>query len=260
MQNSLSETFEYFNGNIKYSYLNDEITLYSLDRDIYQYLTLGDIVGKGVHSRIYEIYIDIKRLRHLNLVVKVPANASEIIIQDIVSKYNISPKIFGFWKTRVNYALVMEKIEGITLNRYIETQDISKVFLKVVKKLLYLGIKLKVSHGDIHLNNIMIYGATTGNGGDRNLKNKVCIIDFASANMSNNIILEDFEDFIDITRRKLYNLQEKGKCPVNSQRLFHFLRYHDHDKFYNKCLELRENYGELYELVYQEFKKNYNLS
>lgn len=104
-------------------------------------------------------------------IVDISINASKIIPEYV-------PKIYLKYKTKDYIALIMERINGITLNEYLKLnlnnnniKSIGEIVSSLYTTVLALH-NIGYTHGDLHGNNIIIYD-----------NNKVKLIDFGQSEL-----------------------------------------------------------------------------
>lgn len=83
---------------------------------------------------------------------------NEVCNQNRASKFGLSPRIMVYWmcKTYNKAVIIMEYIDGISLNELPEYQDYKGLYLRCIRKVLELNLNAGILHGDLHLENIML--------------------------------------------------------------------------------------------------------
>jgi serine/threonine protein kinase len=142
----------------------------------------------------------------------------------------------------------MEEIMGVTLRNFINKQHdnkIIKVFLNIIKALIYLNIELCINHNDVDIDNIMITHDDT-----------VIIIDFGSACKIDHPNLKDYEKFMEVFYNIIKWHLKRGTFPhdSNTNNLFIALeKYKD-----IKSLSCDGGYKDVYNNFEQHFKVSYH--
>lgn len=83
----------------------------------------------------------------------------EICNQNKASKIGISPKIYIYWKCKLQQraVIIMEYIQGQNLKNYIAAnEDYLSIYLESIRNILLLNLELGILHGDLHLDNIIV--------------------------------------------------------------------------------------------------------
>lgn len=128
-----------------------------ISEDLVKRIVVGERITCGCSANIYRAKLDNKKM-----IIKLgQIDTREICIQDFVSKYNMAPRVYAYWKCLPTgqSIMIMDEVKGMTVSDYISEKndaDIIETFLNIVKSTLYLGIELKVKHNDLHTDNIII--------------------------------------------------------------------------------------------------------
>jgi len=166
-------------------------------------LKLSALLGKGSGTKVFLICDNINQC---NKIVKIafakhlPVSQAdnEIKLQNIAAKYNIAPKAYIHEICDDYYYIVMDWVEGKTLENFFDSKPSKELLKDVVKKIKIKVDKLNslgITHNDLHFGNVMItssyepfiidYGAAKFN--DKKIKYEYKKWDF-------DILLEDWTD------------------------------------------------------------------
>jgi serine/threonine protein kinase len=131
---------------------------------------------KSIIIKVY--YLDDPDFNSIIKIVDISMNVSKLIPEYV-------PEIYLKYETKDYIALVMERINGITLSEYLSSKrnDNISIIAKLVISLYEAALALHNSgytHGDLHGNNIIIHN-----------DHKIKLIDFGQSNLVNSMSASD---------------------------------------------------------------------
>jgi serine/threonine protein kinase len=124
------------------------------------FLVKSNVIGEGAFGYIYETCEKSECTYVAKVIEKLNYSQNEPYNQIIAAGHGLAPVIHEIWNCKNKVMLIMDRIKGITLQRYLEnvhiddsikTHIIKKVF-EAIDNLHAIGIL----HGDLHSQNIMV--------------------------------------------------------------------------------------------------------
>lgn len=221
----------YFPGKIFYRSDGVVKTLNPIDQSIYDQLFVGKIFKSNSFSKYYEAKL-ITSEYSSDLVIKTPITSLEITISDIVASHNLSPRIYGFWKTQYSYALITERIYGIPLDEYLKSApNLTRLFREVGKSLLYLNLKLSISYDKFSLEYILIVPLEVKENKENEAIERVYFMELFNTFFQEEPTLVDFDFFI----REFSKILQGNSIETTQLR-----------EFIRKISKIPRNYDQLY--------------
>lgn len=138
-----------------------EDTKCSVKHDVVRkrFLVHSKVIGKGAFGTVYETCEKDECSYVAKIVNKQNFKQKEIYNQMAAARHDLAPMIYEIWDCRNNVMLIMNKINGITLNKFLRNNNNDETKRRVVQK-VFTAIKqlndIGILHNDLHSDNIMV--------------------------------------------------------------------------------------------------------
>jgi tRNA A-37 threonylcarbamoyl transferase component Bud32 len=124
-----------------------------------RFVVHSKVIGKGAFGTVYETCEKDECTYVAKIVSKENFKQKEIYIQMAAARHDLAPMIYEIWDCRNNVMLIMNKINGITLNKFLRNNNDDDIKRRAVQKTFSAIQKLNdmgIIHNDLHSDNIMI--------------------------------------------------------------------------------------------------------
>jgi serine/threonine protein kinase len=126
-----------------------------------QSLTVDDLIGSGSQGEVHSGFID-----NIPIAIKIISDGEvplsfydkEICFQQEASKYDLAPKILGYWICPTKRIIIMEYVQGTLFRDLILYQSncALDIFCEIIRNVVYQNQIVGIVHNDIHASNVFI--------------------------------------------------------------------------------------------------------